>query len=288
MATLLRVHPKHVYRLLKKGLPAHRVGGEWRYSRDEVLAWSGGGTVHAEHDAEPASEGADAPPAVVAANGDVAVLTLLRLAAQQGPPIIGFVQADMGVGADLLQAGAVLATGSHAGGFPSHLGKVRVARLHLVTREIGLIGPPGEPPRIRDLPRARLASRPATAGVRLHLDAALRAAKLDPEKIHRKATLLSSHLEVVCEVAAGRADVGLGSRAWGERVGLSFTPLATEPYGLIVRARDLGDPRVVRLCETAQGKAFRAEIGAVPGYDVTGAGDIRYDAVSVGAAAGKR
>lgn len=58
----------------------------------------------------------------------------------------------------------------------------------------------------------------------------------------------------------------------------TFTPLATEAYGLIVRARDLGDRRVVRLCETAQGKAFQAEVGAVPGYDVAGAGDIRYDA----------
>jgi molybdate-binding protein len=90
--------------------------------------------------------------------------------------------------------------------------------------------------------------------------------------------LLDSHLEVVCAVAAGRADAGLTSRAWGERAGLSFTSIAQEPYGLIVRARDLGDPRVVRLCETAQGKTFRAEAGAIPGYDVAGAGDIHYDA----------
>ncbi len=28
VAELLRVHPKHVYRLRKRGLPAHRVGDE--------------------------------------------------------------------------------------------------------------------------------------------------------------------------------------------------------------------------------------------------------------------
>src|SRR4051794_27145097 len=38
VASLLRVHPKHVYRLLKKGLPARRVGSEWRFERGEVLA----------------------------------------------------------------------------------------------------------------------------------------------------------------------------------------------------------------------------------------------------------
>jgi excisionase family DNA binding protein len=39
-AELLRVHPKHLYRLLRQGLPGHRVGrGHWRFDRDEVLAW---------------------------------------------------------------------------------------------------------------------------------------------------------------------------------------------------------------------------------------------------------
>src|SRR4029077_4565312 len=41
VARLLRVHPKHVYRLLRVGLPAHRVGGEWRFLTAAVLAWSG-------------------------------------------------------------------------------------------------------------------------------------------------------------------------------------------------------------------------------------------------------
>jgi molybdate-binding protein len=61
-------------------------------------------------------------------------------------------------------------------------------------------------------------------------------------------------------------------------VGLSFHRLATEEYGLLVKAKDLGDPRVVRLCEVAQSKEFRSEVGAIAGYDVEGAGDIRYDA----------
>lgn len=280
VAALLRVHPKHVYRLLKKGLPGRRVGGEWRFSREDVLAWSGGREPLA---APPERSGAGiaegAPPSVVAANGDVVVMRLLALATAGGPPLIGFVQADVSLGAELLQAGAVLATGAHAGGFPSHLGGDRVARLHLVSREVGLLGRAGTPPpRVKDSARLRLASRPPTAGVREYLDDALRKERLDPERVHRRALVLASHLEVVLAVAAGRADAGLASRAWGERAGMSFQLLATEAYGLIVKAKDLGNPRVVRLCEVAQGKAFRAEVGAIPGYDVAGAGDIRYDA----------
>lgn len=40
VARLLRVHPKHLYRLLRQGLPGHRVGrGNWKFKREEVLAW---------------------------------------------------------------------------------------------------------------------------------------------------------------------------------------------------------------------------------------------------------
>ena len=70
VAKLLRVHPKHVYRLLKKGLPARRVGSEWRFSRQEVLAWAGGETPSAA-DLEAAvaiPSAPDSPPSLVAAN----------------------------------------------------------------------------------------------------------------------------------------------------------------------------------------------------------------------------
>jgi putative molybdopterin biosynthesis protein len=278
VAELLRVHPKQVYRLLKRGLPSRRVGSEWRFEREAVLGWSRGEGTPAAAAGGPELPGASPLPSLVAANGDVALLSLLKLAAERGPPLLGFVQADMRSGAELLARGAVLATGAHAGGFPSHLGGERVARLHVVTREIGLVGARGGPaPQPVDLPRLRLASRPAGAGVRGHLDAALARAGLDADLVHRGALLCHSHLDVVAAVAAGRADAGLCSRAWGERLGLPFFTLAREPYGLLVRARDLGDPRVVRLCEVAQSPRFRAAVEAIPGYDAAGAGDVRYD-----------
>ena len=180
---------------------------------------------------------------------------------------------------ELLERRTVLAAGAHAGGFPAHLAGERLARIHLVRREIGLVFPGKDaPPTVRTLARRRLASRPASAGVRTYLDKALRKAGQDPARAHRKALLLNSHLDVVLAVVSGRAEVGLASRAWGERAGLAFLHLAEESYGLLVKARDLGDPRIVRLCEVAQGDEFRGRVGAVPGYDTVGSGDIRYDA----------
>lgn len=294
VAALLRVHPKQVYRLLKKGLPGRRVGAEWRFDREEVLRWSerAGGPDPAQvgrvaRDAPPPSPSRPAapspllaalPPPLVAGNGDLVVSVLLRLLQEAGT-LVGLVQADQETALRHLEAGRVVAAGAHAGGFPTHLGGERLARLHLVVREVGLVGRPGTaPPGPSDLAGLRLASRPRTAGVRRYLDDALRGAGLDPEAVHRRSMLMGSHLDVACAVAAGRADAGLVSRAWGERLGLPFRALARESYGLLVRARDLGDPRVVAMCQVAQSERFRAQVGAVPGYDAAGAGEIRYDA----------
>jgi len=278
IARVLKVHPKHVYRLLRKGLPARRVGSEWRFDREEVLAWSRPGSAPApaqqvESEAAPA-HGYSLPP-LVAANGDRVVSLLLGLLRETGT-VMGFVQADRAQALDLLAAGQVLAAGSHAGGFPTHIEGARVARIHLVTREVGLASRT-KLLRLRDLGKVRLASRPATAGVRQYLDDVLSREGLDEAKILKRALSFASHAEVVCAVARGAADVGIASRAWAEAVGLSFRPLAREPYGLLIRARELGDSRIVRMCEVAQSDRFRAQVSAIPGYDATGAGDIRYD-----------
>lgn len=279
IARVLRVHPKHVYRLLKKGLPARRVGSEWRFERGEVLAWSRPGSAREAAPEvlapQPPAASAQAVPPLIAANGDRVVLLLLRLLQDSGT-FIGLVQSDKDAGFRLLTAGSVLAAGSHAGGFPTHTGAERVARIQLVTREIGLVGRE-RPPSMADLRKARLASRPPSAGIRRYLDEALAAERIDARRLQSRTAIYSSHLEVACAVARGDADVGIASRAWADELGLAFRPLAREAYGLLVRARDLGADPIVRVCEVAQSDRFRDQVAAIRGYDPTGAGSIKYD-----------
>lgn len=271
VAALLRVHPKHVYRLLRRGLPGRRLGGEWRFERDVVLAWV---AREPRAEAEPAASPAPPPP-LVAANGDVVVERLLARVNAEGGGCLGFVQADRATGLELLRRGRAIAAGTHAEVPPARLGGARLAQIHLVRREVGLCARDAAPALV-DLGARRIAGRPPTAGIRVYLDVAVRAAGLDADAIARRIVPHASHRDVVCAVARGDADVGLATRAWAERVGLAFRTLATESYGLVLRAVDLGHPEIVRLCEIAQGAAFRRELAAVPGYDATGCGDIRY------------
>ena len=73
------------------------------------------------------------------------------------------------------------------------------------------------------------------------------------------------------------AQAGLTTLAWADRLGLAFFPLEVESYGLLLKAKHLGDPRVIQLCEVAQGKKLREQLSRVAGYNSNSAGDIRYD-----------
>jgi putative molybdopterin biosynthesis protein len=275
VAALLNVHPKHVYRLLRRGLPARRVGGDWRFDRDEVLAWAGARSPGNESP-HAVAESTSARP-LLAANGDVVVDTLLRTV-NEHTPLLGFVRADRDRALALLGSGDVLLAGSHGRAFPPAAGTARLARIHLVDREVGLAAPAGKavPPPSR-LGRLRFGYRPQSAGVVVHLERLARDEGLDIAKLTARAVIKDSHFDVVTAVVRGELDVGLCTRAWAETLGLAFRSLAVESYGLLVRATELARPEVVRLCEVAQSRRFLDRIESVPGYATAGCGVMRYD-----------
>lgn len=276
VAALLNVHPKHVYRLLRRGLPGRRVGGDWRFDRDEVLRWVGATAPTTAPTTTPVAATAEVP-ALLAANGD-RVVDLLLTRHNEAPPLLGFVRADRDRALALLSAGGVLLAGSHGRAFPPAIAATRLARIHLVQREVGLVAAAGKtvPPLAR-LARLRVGYRPQSAGVVVHFEQAARADGLEPQRLLARAELLASHRDVVFAVQRGEVDVGLTTRAWAEALGLAFRPLAVESYGLLVRATELARPEVVRLCEVAQAQQFLAAVAAIPGYDTAGCGTIHYD-----------
>jgi excisionase family DNA binding protein len=271
VAQLLRVHPKQVYRLLGRGLPALRVGDEWRFDRGQVLAWAGatsGGLGPSP------TEG---PPPLLAANGDCAVEVLLSALRSSGGALIGLVQADHASAVELLATGHVLVAGQHGGSDGDATAALpKCGRLHLVTREVGLAFRSRS--RLRSASGVvgkRIASRPPSAGVRRGLDRALTAAGIEFGPAYRQATEHASHRDVVLSVLAGRADLGLTTQAWARAAQLSFLPLASETYELAIPVVHLGDARAVALCEAAQGREVRRRLRDEFGYDVKHTGELR-------------
>jgi excisionase family DNA binding protein len=277
VAQLLRVHPKHIYRLLDQGLPGRRVGSEWRFVREEVLAWSArrAGSPAVTVAAPP---GAAHPGPLLSANGDVVVEILLAQLLAERKPLVGFIQADRDTALAELEKQTILLAGYHAAEPPARLEAKRLARIHLVRRQVGLGY--GASLRVRslgDIARRRIAMRPPTAGVRAHFDGALERERLTLRQLRVRTTTHGSHRDAVCAVVRGEADIALTTAAWAERVGLRFFALADESYDLLLFAEHLGDPRVVGVCEVAQSRSFRTALARVAGYAPQAAGEIRYE-----------
>ena len=269
VARLLGVHPKHVYRLLKRGMPALRLGGEWRFESDAVLAWMRRNSP--ETVAIRSSQRAEPPP-LIAANGDVCVELLLEVLNRSTATPFGLVQADSTSGRAHVQRAKVLAAGVHGVAVKSADALVSV---HVTRRTVCVAFAKGRRPRsLRGLSGLRLATRALTAGVRGHLDRALTSEKLDAAEIQRNAVICGSHRDVALSVLSGRADAGVLTLPWAERAGLPSLPIAEEEYSLCFRSDALEHEVGRALVRTLQGTELKRLLTKIGGYDPRGMGTL--------------
>lgn len=143
----------------------------------------------------------------------------------------------------------------------------------------GLIVPPGNPRRLRGLAdvarwRLRYVNRPLGTGTRLLLDELLPEAGLRPDDLSGYDRCEPSHAAVAQTVASGSADVGLGTQAAAQRLGLGFVPLVCEHYHLACLKDALEQPGVRALRRVLATPAWQAQLAAVPGYTPLACGEV--------------
>jgi putative molybdopterin biosynthesis protein len=147
----------------------------------------------------------------------------------------------------------------------------------------GLIVAPGNPLGIADAadlarPDLAIVNREPGSGSRALLDHALKEAGVAPESVRGYGRVVSSHRAVAEIVAAGLADAGPGIQAAAAALGLGFLPLAHERVDLVIPAEHRDTPPVQALLDTLTSPAFRAEIDALPGYDISRTGQVVLEA----------
>lgn len=273
-AALLRVHPKHMYRLLKQGLPASRVGGQWRFQSAELASWSRGGRRAGNEEKQIATQGL---PGFLGTDDDVAVDLLLSLLHRDRAPLLGRVSRNRRTPLEPLLDGSVLAV-AVLGDLPDPP-SIALARIHLAHVQLGLAACPGGPvPSLALLStkRLRLASWTSGSDPRSILEGVLEREGIDPVRVHSRALEFLSHADAIAAVVARRADLAWTSAAWADRFALPFLPLASRSLALVARADSLGNPSLIRCWQVLQSEAFREAIRSLPGYDAEGSGEIRY------------
>ena len=82
----------------------------------------------------------------------------------------------------------------------------------------------------------------------------------------------ADHAEVASLVRWGVVDAGVAIESAALTHGLGFIPLAEERFDLVVPEALLAEEPVARFLDLIDQPAFRAEVGHLPGYDLSLAG----------------
>lgn len=126
-------------------------------------------------------------------------------------------------------------------------------------------------------PDITIINREPGSGSRAALDHALRQAGVTPDGVRGYERVVSSHRAVAEVVAAGLADAGPGIQAVATALGLGFVLLLHERYDLVIPTEHRESPAVQAALDTLTSPAFRAEVDALPGYDVSQTGRVVLD-----------
>lgn len=154
--------------------------------------------------------------------------------------------------------------------------------------EQGFVLAPGNPKAIRTVadlarPDVRMINREPGAGSRALLDDRLARAGVPSASVTGYDVAVGSHLAVARAVVSGIADVGIGLEAVALAYGLEFIPIETVRFDLIIPRDQLEQSTVASLLEHLQSRALRADLRALPGYDVDRLGTVVADLPAVAA-----
>lgn len=163
-----------------------------------------------------------------------------------------------------------------------HLGRVPVRLVTLAHREQGLMVRRGNPESIQGLedlarPGIVFVNRQAGSGTRVLLDYHLEKHGIDPGSIRGYEQEEYTHMAVAVQVLSGSVHAGLGIRAAANALGLGFVPVARERYDLCIPLEHLGDFRVEALVGILAKEAFKRDVEALGGYDVSNMGDVAWE-----------
>jgi len=146
--------------------------------------------------------------------------------------------------------------------------------------EQGLVAAAGNPKNIRgveDLARKdiRIINREKGAGSRDLLDHELRRAGIAWQGIRGYEQIAHGHLPAALAVSLGEVDCCIATRSAAQAFGLSFVPLATERYDLVIRRQHVKMPAVEALLDGLNRSALRRKLEILAGYDTSHTGEVR-------------
>lgn len=291
IASLLKVSKLTVYDLVKKGkLPAFRVGRQMRITADDLKRYIAGQKGEASTVSPAVSRPIETAFRSIIISGQDMALDLLGVHLEKGGPYQSLRTYTSSLnGLIALYKGQCDIVSVHLfDGQTGEYNRPYVEKLltghayimvNLMRRPIGFYVQKGNPRGIQtwsDLGRSDvvIVNREKGAGVRVLLDEQLRLHGLSPSAIRGYEREETSHLSVASAVAAGLADVGIGTEKVARMAGVEFIPLMKEQYDVVMLRTRENEPLIAAVLNVLRSDSFRTELEALGGYDVSQTGQI--------------
>lgn len=266
------------------GWVAHVLPGDASIAADGIVSSVGHGRALVEPLVDPARL---RMAAVVTGCAPLLGLLAKRVGERYTDARVTWLPAGSGRSLDLLGERFAHVAGLHASHSAAGDDNVSVVRRRFPGRRMlvvnltcwrqGFVLPPGNPLGIHsaaDLlrPGLRLARREPGAGAHELVHRMLEVEGAAPATL--AGPLAHGHAEVAQLVRCGAADVGVAIESVALAAGLSFVPLSEERFDLVVPAELADHPPVARLVDVLDQRAFRTEVGHLPGYDTKLSGHV--------------
>lgn len=296
VADILHVSKSTIYDMIKKGeIHSYKIGRKVRFTQDDVDAYIA--RSRHEHSTRPVQRvdthstlltpEKAADPDLILSGQDVLLDILASFLQQEGihtgrtylssfEGLLSLYQDNVHVTACHLYDGL----GHNADYVRRLMPGVPAVLVNLSYRTQGFYVQTGNPKSIRgwkDLGRQdiRFLNRRPGSSARILLDVQLQKLGIDPRSVHGYDTIMKSHLTMAAAVAAGEADLAIGTeRISSQMDGIDFIPLLEERYDLVIKKNALETPVIQTLLNTINSSVFRKEIAAFSGNDYRDLGKI--------------
>ncbi|HEU5019626.1 MAG TPA: helix-turn-helix transcriptional regulator [Pseudolabrys sp.] len=282
-AAYLRLKERKIYEMVTEGtIPCTKVTGRWLFPKAELDHWL------ASSVSRPRGMTRPAPAPIVSGSHD----PLLEWALRESGSGLATLAVGSEAGFVRFTAGETIAAAIHLHALEDSEADANVAALRdrsdaaemvligFCRREQGFLLQSGNPLGIQTIAdviakRARVSLRPQGAGAQLLLLSLLHGAKASLD--HLTAGPLSpTGPDIAQAVRAGRADTGIATRGVANAADLDFAPIVWERFDLVMRQCDYFHPPLQALMRFLRSPEFEARAQELGGYDVSGAGAVRF------------
>ena len=292
VAHYLGIHEKQVYALIKsKRIPSTRVTGKWVFPKKLIDDWI---ELNAQKSLGQAREKSKrVEGALLASGSNDPILDILHTYMRNSYPEFYIFTANTGStdGLKALNKGYTDIAWSHlfdpkTGEYnipflPNFVPNIKPVVVNLFCRDLGFLVASKNPLGIHgfeDLARkeVKFINRQKGAGTRVLLDYYLKKLRISHSEIKGYEKEVYTHLEVGISILSKEADVGLATVAVSKFFGLSFIPVTTENFDMILDQSTFFEKGVQAFMEVLNSDGFRKRITKLGNYDFKNSGKILY------------